>query len=145
MTSNCLERSRDTREFPSLARQTPRYSGLSEPTYCYGDEPSRASPARKPETEGNPFEMCSYQSAAARARRAFCPADICSNSGSRGPSGIRVRIKYAYFIDSGPASVLNDVTDGKTVEVGLSGSEGCTASPICCRASNQRRADYLSD
>src|SRR5215475_13937736 len=39
-------------------------------------------------------------------------------------------IKYAYFINSGLASILNSMTDGKTVEVGLSGKEGCTALPI---------------
>jgi CRP-like cAMP-binding protein len=39
-------------------------------------------------------------------------------------------IKYAYFINRGLASVLNAMTDGKTVEVGLVGKEGCTALPV---------------
>ncbi len=39
-------------------------------------------------------------------------------------------IKYVYFIDSGLASVLNSMRDGKTVEVGLTGKEGCTGLPI---------------
>jgi len=34
------------------------------------------------------------------------------------------RINYAYFIDSGLASVLNVLSDGKSVEVGLAGKEG---------------------
>ena len=40
------------------------------------------------------------------------------------------QIKYVYFIDSGLASVLNSMRDGKTVEVGLTGKEGCTGLPI---------------
>jgi CRP-like cAMP-binding protein len=39
-------------------------------------------------------------------------------------------IKYAYFIDSGLVSVLNMMRDGKSVEVGISGKEGCTALPL---------------
>jgi CRP-like cAMP-binding protein len=39
-------------------------------------------------------------------------------------------IRYAYFMNSGLASVLNGMTDGKTVEVGLTGKEGCTGLPI---------------
>jgi len=39
-------------------------------------------------------------------------------------------IKYAYFMDSGLASVLNGMENGKSVEVGLSGKEGCTALPV---------------
>jgi CRP-like cAMP-binding protein len=39
-------------------------------------------------------------------------------------------IKYVYFMDSGLASVLNSMRDGKTVEVGLTGKEGCTGLPI---------------
>jgi len=35
-------------------------------------------------------------------------------------------IKYAYFIDSGMVSILSVMRDGKSVEVGLSGKEGCT-------------------
>jgi CRP-like cAMP-binding protein len=34
------------------------------------------------------------------------------------------RIKYAYFVNSGLASVLNVLSDGKSVEVGLAGNEG---------------------
>lgn len=36
-------------------------------------------------------------------------------------------IKYGYFIDSGLVSVLSIMEDGKSVEVGISGKEGCTA------------------
>ncbi|HEY6181836.1 MAG TPA: Crp/Fnr family transcriptional regulator [Terriglobales bacterium] len=39
-------------------------------------------------------------------------------------------IKYAYFVNSGLASVLNATADGKTVEVGLTGKEGCTGLPL---------------
>lgn len=39
-------------------------------------------------------------------------------------------IKYVYFVNSGLVSVLNAVQDGKSVEVGISGKEGCTALPI---------------
>lgn len=39
-------------------------------------------------------------------------------------------IKYVYFINSGVASVLNEMTDGKSVEVGLTGKEGCTGLPL---------------
>ncbi len=35
-------------------------------------------------------------------------------------------IKYAYFIDSGLVSILSIMKDGKSVEVGISGKEGCT-------------------
>ncbi len=39
-------------------------------------------------------------------------------------------IKHAYFINSGLASVLNVMDDGKSVEVGLSGSEGFVGMPL---------------
>jgi CRP-like cAMP-binding protein len=39
-------------------------------------------------------------------------------------------IKYAYFVDSGLVSVLSMMQDGKSVEVGLCGREGCTGTPI---------------
>lgn len=39
-------------------------------------------------------------------------------------------IKYAYFVDSGLVSVLIMLRDGKSVEVGISGREGCTALPL---------------
>jgi len=35
-------------------------------------------------------------------------------------------IKYAYFVDSGMVSILSVMQDGKSVEVGLTGEEGCT-------------------
>jgi CRP-like cAMP-binding protein len=35
-------------------------------------------------------------------------------------------IKYAYFVDSGMVSILSVMRDGKSVEVGLTGKEGCT-------------------
>ena len=39
-------------------------------------------------------------------------------------------IKYAYFMDSGLASVLNVTPYGKSVEVGLFGKEGCSGLPV---------------
>jgi CRP-like cAMP-binding protein len=42
----------------------------------------------------------------------------------------RQPIKYAYFVDSGLVSVLSTMEDGKSVEVGITGKEGCTALPI---------------
>jgi CRP-like cAMP-binding protein len=39
-------------------------------------------------------------------------------------------IKYGYFVDSGLVSVLSTMKDGKSVEVGVSGKEGCTALPM---------------
>ncbi len=39
-------------------------------------------------------------------------------------------IKYAYFVDSGMVSILSVMRDGKSVEVGLSGKEGCTGLPL---------------
>ena len=37
-------------------------------------------------------------------------------------------VKYAYFFESGVASVLNITEDGRSVEVGILGKEGCTGS-----------------
>jgi CRP-like cAMP-binding protein len=39
-------------------------------------------------------------------------------------------IKYAYFVDSGMVSILSIMQDGKSVEVGLTGREGCTGLPL---------------
>lgn len=39
-------------------------------------------------------------------------------------------VRYAYFIESGVASVLNVTDDGRSVEVGISGNEGCTGLPL---------------
>src|ERR1700729_3164551 len=39
-------------------------------------------------------------------------------------------IQYAYFIESGLASVLNVMEDGKSVEVGLTGKEGFVGLPL---------------
>jgi CRP-like cAMP-binding protein len=39
-------------------------------------------------------------------------------------------IKYAYFVDSGMVSILSVMKDGKSVEVGLTGNEGCTGLPL---------------
>lgn len=39
-------------------------------------------------------------------------------------------ITHAYFINSGLASILNVMTDGKSVEVGLAGKEGFVGSPL---------------
>jgi CRP-like cAMP-binding protein len=40
------------------------------------------------------------------------------------------RIHYVYFMNSGLASVLNVMQDGKSVEVGLSGKEGFVGLPL---------------
>lgn len=39
-------------------------------------------------------------------------------------------IRYAYFPDSGLESILSIMEEGKSVEVGLFGKEGCTALPL---------------
>jgi len=39
-------------------------------------------------------------------------------------------IKYAYFVNSGLASVLNVTQEGKSVEVGLTGKEGFVGLPL---------------
>jgi CRP-like cAMP-binding protein len=39
-------------------------------------------------------------------------------------------IKFAYFIESGLASVLTMMVDGKSVEVGLAGKEGFIGLPL---------------
>jgi CRP-like cAMP-binding protein len=39
-------------------------------------------------------------------------------------------IKYGYFLNSGLASILNVMKDGKSVEVGLSGLEGFVGGPL---------------
>jgi CRP-like cAMP-binding protein len=39
-------------------------------------------------------------------------------------------IKYAYFVNSGLVSVLSMMENGKSVEVGITGKEGCTALPM---------------
>ncbi len=39
-------------------------------------------------------------------------------------------IQFAYFINEGLSSVLNVMTDGKSVEVGLSGTEGFVGTPL---------------
>jgi CRP-like cAMP-binding protein len=41
-----------------------------------------------------------------------------------------VPIRYAYFLESGLSSFLNVMADGKSVEVGLSGSEGFVGLPL---------------
>jgi len=40
------------------------------------------------------------------------------------------RIEFAYFINSGCASILKVMSDGKSVEVGLAGCEGFVGSPL---------------
>jgi CRP-like cAMP-binding protein len=39
-------------------------------------------------------------------------------------------VRYVYFIESGVASVLNVTDDGRSVEVGIVGKEGCTGLPL---------------
>lgn len=43
---------------------------------------------------------------------------------------ISARIDYGYFVNSGLASVLNVMSDGKSVEVGLAGTEGFIGAPL---------------
>jgi CRP-like cAMP-binding protein len=40
-------------------------------------------------------------------------------------------VKSAYFIQNGVASILNVMSDGKSVEVGLFGNEGFAGIPLC--------------
>jgi CRP-like cAMP-binding protein len=40
------------------------------------------------------------------------------------------QIKFAYFLNGGCASILNVMSDGKSVEVGLVGAEGFVGSPL---------------
>ena len=39
-------------------------------------------------------------------------------------------IRYVYFVNSGMVSVVSVMQDGKVVEVGISGKEGCTGLPL---------------
>ena len=39
-------------------------------------------------------------------------------------------IKYCYFVNSGLTSILNVMSDGKSVEVGLTGKEGFVGLPV---------------
>ena len=39
-------------------------------------------------------------------------------------------IRYVYFVNSGAVSILNVAEGGKSVEVGITGKEGCTGLPI---------------
>jgi CRP-like cAMP-binding protein len=39
-------------------------------------------------------------------------------------------VRYAYFVESGVASVLKVTEDARSVEVGISGKEGCTGLPL---------------
>jgi CRP-like cAMP-binding protein len=43
---------------------------------------------------------------------------------------VGVPIRFGYFLESGLSSFLNVMTDGKSVEVGLSGSEGFVGLPL---------------
>jgi CRP-like cAMP-binding protein len=50
-------------------------------------------------------------------------------------------IQYAYFVDSGLVSILSVMRDGKSVEVGLTGKEGCTGLQLAVGfASSDTRA-----
>jgi CRP-like cAMP-binding protein len=84
-----------------------------------------------PEIEGNPIHneillsLPRTECAVLFPQLTFMPLrlrDILEDSGQQ--------IKYAYFVDSGLVSILNSLEDGKSVEVGLSGKEGCTALPL---------------
>ena len=48
-------------------------------------------------------------------------------------------ITHTYFINSGLASVLNVMTDGKSVEVGLAGKEGFVGLPSSWASAPVRR------
>jgi len=45
-------------------------------------------------------------------------------------------IEFAYFVNSGLASVLNIMEDGKSVEVGLMGKEGFAGIPLLVDGGN---------
>jgi CRP-like cAMP-binding protein len=68
------------------------------------------------------------------------PRNLCNNLLARAPlvklpthcvlNEVNEPIQYFYFINSGLASVLNVLQDGKSVEVGLTGCEGVVGVPI---------------
>ena len=68
------------------------------------------------------------------------PRNLCNNLLAKAPlvklpthsvlNEVNEPIQYFYFINSGLASVLNVLQDGKSVEVGLTGREGVVGVPI---------------
>jgi CRP-like cAMP-binding protein len=42
-------------------------------------------------------------------------------------------LRSVYFCNTGLISILSVLSDGKTVEVGLVGREGCVGLPLSCR------------
>jgi CRP-like cAMP-binding protein len=68
------------------------------------------------------------------------PRNLCNSLLARAPlvklpthsvlNEVNEPIQYFYFINSGLASVLNVLQDGKSVEVGLTGCEGVVGVPI---------------
>jgi CRP-like cAMP-binding protein len=68
------------------------------------------------------------------------PRNLCNNLLARAPlvklpthcvlNEVNEPIQYFYFINSGLASVLNVLQEGKSVEVGLTGCEGVVGVPI---------------
>lgn len=68
------------------------------------------------------------------------PRNLCNNLLAKAPlvklpthsvlNEVNEPIQYFYFINSGLASVLNVLQDGKSVEVGLTGCEGVVGVPI---------------
>ena len=59
---------------------------------------------------------------------------------------VALPIKFAYFINEGLASIVNVMSDGKNVEVGLTGKEGFTGTPILAglRSSSTRAITQLA-
>jgi CRP-like cAMP-binding protein len=55
-------------------------------------------------------------------------------------------IKFAYFINEGLASIVNVMSDGKSVEVGLTGKEGFTGTPLMAglRSSSTRAVTQIA-
>jgi CRP-like cAMP-binding protein len=92
---------------------------------------ARASNKAVSEVEGNPVRNQLLLNLPSPERHSIFPQltfvqlrqkDVLQETGEA--------IKYVYFVDSGLASILSIMKDGKSVEVGLSGTEGCTGLPL---------------
>lgn len=94
---------------------------------------SSAKVARKaaPEIEGNPVRNEILLGLPSLERDSvFAPLTFVQMRTHDLLEDVEQPIKYGYFIDSGLVSVLRVMTSGKSVEVGISGKEGCTALPL---------------
>ena len=92
---------------------------------------SRATAQVMPHVEGNPIGNRLLLNLPARERALLYPQLTFVEM--RSPDVLQEceqPVKYVYFIESGVASVLNVMEDGRSVEVGISGKEGCTGLPL---------------